>query len=173
MAARGMGDFTLLVLAVSLLLQVGAAAMALRLSRLTGWTTSSMGFGARLERRQEHSIGDLLVRIEPSDLLEFGLIPEFVGRLPVIAPQSSDVSKCYSVKTTTWRFQEQQSLLCMNTVQRETTRRHSQMFLLGTQKWLYFLHSWVPAFAGMTLIFFKCQNGRENHTYDVTKRTEL
>ncbi len=46
----------------------------------------AMGFGARLERRQEHSIGELLAQVVPGDLLEFGLIPEFVGRLPVVAP---------------------------------------------------------------------------------------
>jgi ATP-dependent Clp protease ATP-binding subunit ClpX len=47
-----------------------------------------LGFGARVERKQEHSIGELLEQVEPSDLLEFGLIPEFVGRLPVIAALS-------------------------------------------------------------------------------------
>jgi ATP-dependent Clp protease ATP-binding subunit ClpX len=47
-----------------------------------------MGFGAKLERRSEHSVGELLSRVEPEDLLEFGLIPEFVGRIPVIAPMS-------------------------------------------------------------------------------------
>jgi ATP-dependent Clp protease ATP-binding subunit ClpX len=44
-----------------------------------------LGFGAKVERKQEHSIGELLERVEPHDLLEFGLIPEFVGRVPVIA----------------------------------------------------------------------------------------
>jgi len=47
-----------------------------------------LGFGAKVERRQEHSVGELLVKVEPEDLLEFGLIPEFVGRMPVIAPMS-------------------------------------------------------------------------------------
>ena len=45
-----------------------------------------LGFGAKVERRQEHSIGELLAKVEPHDLLDFGLIPEFVGRVPVIAP---------------------------------------------------------------------------------------
>jgi ATP-dependent Clp protease ATP-binding subunit ClpX len=45
-----------------------------------------LGFGAKVERRQEHSVGELLAQVEPQDLLEFGLIPEFVGRVPVIAP---------------------------------------------------------------------------------------
>ncbi len=45
-----------------------------------------LGFGAKVERQQEHSVGELLAQVEPHDLLEFGLIPEFVGRVPVIAP---------------------------------------------------------------------------------------
>jgi ATP-dependent Clp protease ATP-binding subunit ClpX len=44
-----------------------------------------MGFGAKIERREDHSIGDLLSQIEPEDLIKFGMIPEFVGRLPIIA----------------------------------------------------------------------------------------
>jgi ATP-dependent Clp protease ATP-binding subunit ClpX len=48
----------------------------------------ALGFGAKVERQLEHSIGELLAKIEPQDLLDFGLIPEFVGRLPVVAPMS-------------------------------------------------------------------------------------
>ena len=47
-----------------------------------------LGFGAKVERKQEHSIGELLAQVEPTDLLEFGLIPEFVGRIPVVAPMN-------------------------------------------------------------------------------------
>ena len=46
---------------------------------------SGMGFGAEIKSRDERRIGDLLVMIQPEDLLKYGLIPEFVGRLPVIA----------------------------------------------------------------------------------------
>ena len=46
---------------------------------------SGMGFGAEIKRREERRVGDLLVMIQPEDLLKYGLIPEFVGRLPVIA----------------------------------------------------------------------------------------
>ena len=46
---------------------------------------ASIGFGADVQAPDERSIGDLLKEIEPEDLLKFGLIPEFVGRLPVIA----------------------------------------------------------------------------------------
>ncbi len=43
-----------------------------------------MGFGAEIQSRQEKKIGDILKNILPEDLLKYGLIPEFVGRLPVI-----------------------------------------------------------------------------------------
>ena len=45
----------------------------------------SMGFGAHVAAPDERRAGELLKSIEPEDLLKFGLIPEFVGRLPVIA----------------------------------------------------------------------------------------
>jgi ATP-dependent Clp protease ATP-binding subunit ClpX len=44
-----------------------------------------LGFGAKLAQRDERSVGELLKLIEPEDLMKFGMIPEFVGRLPVVA----------------------------------------------------------------------------------------
>ncbi|MDP7173489.1 MAG: ATP-dependent Clp protease ATP-binding subunit ClpX [Alphaproteobacteria bacterium] len=46
---------------------------------------TSIGFGADVRAKEEAKTGEILRRIEPEDLLKFGLIPEFVGRLPVIA----------------------------------------------------------------------------------------
>jgi ATP-dependent Clp protease ATP-binding subunit ClpX len=46
---------------------------------------SGMGFGADVKTRDERKIGNLLAMSQPEDLLKFGLIPEFVGRLPVVA----------------------------------------------------------------------------------------
>ena len=46
---------------------------------------SSIGFGADIRAPEYKGIGEILQEIEPEDLLKFGLIPEFVGRLPVIA----------------------------------------------------------------------------------------
>jgi ATP-dependent Clp protease ATP-binding subunit ClpX len=46
---------------------------------------SGMGFGAEIRSREERRVGDLLGMVQPEDLLKYGLIPEFVGRLPVIA----------------------------------------------------------------------------------------
>src|SRR5690606_26897821 len=45
----------------------------------------SIGFGAHVADPQEARVGEMLEKCEPEDLLKFGLIPEFVGRLPVIA----------------------------------------------------------------------------------------
>lgn len=44
----------------------------------------SMGFGAKIESAREKDLGEVLTNILPQDLLKFGLIPEFVGRLPII-----------------------------------------------------------------------------------------
>ena len=44
-----------------------------------------MGFGAVIHRKRERKVGDLLKEVQPADLLKFGMIPEFTGRLPVIA----------------------------------------------------------------------------------------
>ncbi|MCL5967118.1 MAG: ATP-dependent Clp protease ATP-binding subunit ClpX [Firmicutes bacterium] len=42
-----------------------------------------LGFGAELQPHHDQNIGDILAKILPEDLLRFGLIPEFVGRLPI------------------------------------------------------------------------------------------
>ena len=46
---------------------------------------SIMGFGADVKGPDERQTGEVLRDVEPEDLLKFGLIPEFVGRLPVVA----------------------------------------------------------------------------------------
>jgi ATP-dependent Clp protease ATP-binding subunit ClpX len=45
----------------------------------------TMGFGAELKEKKKNNAGDLLSKVVPEDLIKFGLIPEFVGRLPVLA----------------------------------------------------------------------------------------
>jgi ATP-dependent Clp protease ATP-binding subunit ClpX len=44
-----------------------------------------MGFGAEIKKRQEKDIGHLLSQLQPEDLIKYGLIPEFIGRVPVYA----------------------------------------------------------------------------------------
>ncbi|MBP7017099.1 MAG: ATP-dependent Clp protease ATP-binding subunit ClpX [Smithella sp.] len=46
---------------------------------------NAMGFGAEIKSKKEKRIGELLSEVRSEDLLKFGLIPEFIGRLPVIA----------------------------------------------------------------------------------------
>lgn len=46
--------------------------------------TTSVGFGAEIRSKEEADVGELLKSIMPGDLLKFGLIPEFVGRLPIV-----------------------------------------------------------------------------------------
>ena len=46
---------------------------------------SAIGFGADVQDEEDRGVGEMLQDLEPEDLLKFGLIPEFVGRLPVIA----------------------------------------------------------------------------------------
>ncbi|HUB07549.1 MAG TPA: ATP-dependent Clp protease ATP-binding subunit ClpX, partial [Myxococcales bacterium] len=45
----------------------------------------ALGFGAKVEKNDDVRIGQILSLVEPQDLVKFGMIPEFVGRLPVIA----------------------------------------------------------------------------------------
>lgn len=48
-------------------------------------SAKTMGFGAEVRSIKEEDLGQLLGKVQPTDLLKFGLIPEFVGRIPVIA----------------------------------------------------------------------------------------
>src|ERR1700704_6604335 len=45
----------------------------------------TMGFGAKITSKRDRKTGELLSQVHPEDLIKFGLIPEFVGRLPVVA----------------------------------------------------------------------------------------
>jgi ATP-dependent Clp protease ATP-binding subunit ClpX len=53
------------------------------IQRRTGQNT--LGFGADIKSKKEVKLGDLLSAVQPEDLLKFGLIPEFIGRLPIVA----------------------------------------------------------------------------------------
>lgn len=53
------------------------------ISRRNG--TKGMGFGADIRQKKEQRLGETLSQVEPADLLKYGLIPEFIGRLPVVA----------------------------------------------------------------------------------------
>ncbi len=47
--------------------------------------SKQMGFGAKILLEKERTIGEILMDVQPEDLIKFGLIPEFLGRLPVVA----------------------------------------------------------------------------------------
>ena len=49
----------------------------------------TMGFGAEIQSKKERNVGQLMSEIQPQDLLKFGIIPELVGRLPVITTLES------------------------------------------------------------------------------------
>jgi len=48
-------------------------------------TDTSIGFGAKVKHFQDQPTGELIKSLEPEDLIKYGLIPEFVGRLPILA----------------------------------------------------------------------------------------
>ncbi len=45
---------------------------------------TSMGFGGKVEAKKNLGVGELLMQSQPNDLIKFGLIPEFVGRIPIV-----------------------------------------------------------------------------------------
>jgi ATP-dependent Clp protease ATP-binding subunit ClpX len=51
----------------------------------TRGTETAIGFGAKVRNRKDLKTGELFKQVEPEDLLKYGLIPEFIGRLPVVA----------------------------------------------------------------------------------------
>jgi len=53
------------------------------IARRTG--SNAIGFGTEIRSKKEKNMDDLLEKVQPEDLLKFGLIPEFIGRLPVIS----------------------------------------------------------------------------------------
>ncbi|MCZ6447229.1 MAG: ATP-dependent Clp protease ATP-binding subunit ClpX [Alphaproteobacteria bacterium] len=62
--------------------------------------TASIGFGADVSAPEDRKTGEVLSEVEPEDLLKFGLIPEFVGRLPVVATLSDlDVESLICILT--------------------------------------------------------------------------
>ena len=46
---------------------------------------SSIGFGAKVQDYKERSLSEIMKQLEPEDLIKYGLIPEFIGRMPIIA----------------------------------------------------------------------------------------
>ena len=80
----------------------------------------SMGFGAEIQSKKEKEIGNTLMQILPEDLLKYGLIPEFVGRLPVVVTlHSLDKAALVSILTEPKNalVKQYQKLLAMDDVE--------------------------------------------------------
>ncbi len=84
----------------------------------------TMGFGADIQSKKEKEIGNTLMQILPEDLLKFGLIPEFVGRLPVVVTlHSLDKKALISILTEPKNalVKQYQKLLAMDGVELKFT----------------------------------------------------
>jgi ATP-dependent Clp protease ATP-binding subunit ClpX len=85
---------------------------------------TSIGFAADVRSPEDRRTGDILKAIEPEDLLKYGLIPEFIGRLPVTATLE-DLDKTALIKILTEPknalIKQYQALFAMNNVQLEIT----------------------------------------------------
>ena len=85
-------------------------------------TKSVMGFGADIEKKEDKNMTDLLKQVQPEDLLKFGLIPEFIGRLPVIVtlnPLDDDALVRILTEPKNALVKQYQKLLAMDHVQLE------------------------------------------------------
>jgi ATP-dependent Clp protease ATP-binding subunit ClpX len=61
----------------------------------------SLGFGADIQGKKQRNLSELLAHVEPDDLLKFGMIPEFIGRLPIItALEELDESALVNILST-------------------------------------------------------------------------
>jgi len=72
----------------NILFIVGGAFDGLEKIILDRTEKSGIGFGASVHAKSERSVGEMFTEVEPQDIIRFGLIPELVGRLPVIATLS-------------------------------------------------------------------------------------
>ena len=60
----------------------------------------SLGFGAEIQSKKERNVGELMAEIQPQDLLKYGIIPELVGRMPVVTTlESLDKSQMVRILT--------------------------------------------------------------------------
>ena len=85
-------------------------------------TKSVMGFGADIEKKDSKDMAELLQQVQPEDLLKFGLIPEFIGRLPVIValhPLNKDALVRILTEPKNALVKQYQKLLAMDHVELE------------------------------------------------------
>jgi ATP-dependent Clp protease ATP-binding subunit ClpX len=73
-----------------------------------------LGFGAKITQKDERGVGELLNIVEPEDLMKFGMIPEFIGRLPVIATLND--------------LREEDLITILSTPKNALTKQYQKMF---------------------------------------------
>jgi ATP-dependent Clp protease ATP-binding subunit ClpX len=86
----------------------------------------TIGFGAETKSRKEYSTGELYGKIEPEDLLRYGLIPELVGRMPVVATLSDldeDALLCILTQPKNAIVKQYQKFFDMENVRLEFTEK--------------------------------------------------
>jgi ATP-dependent Clp protease ATP-binding subunit ClpX len=96
-----------------------------------------MGFGANIQSKKEKRIWELLKEVQPEDLLKYGLIPEFVGRLPVVAPLhelSEEALVDILTKPKNALTKQYQKLFDMDGVKLKFTKGALQAIAKGAQK---------------------------------------
>jgi len=80
----------------------------------------TLGFNAKIESKKEKKIGDILRQIMPQDLLKFGMIPEFIGRVPMVAvvdPLDEEALMAILTQPRSALVKQYQKLLKMDNVQ--------------------------------------------------------
>ena len=96
-----------------------------------------MGFGAEIQSKRDRRIWDLLKQVQPEDLVKFGMIPEFVGRIPVMAPLhdlSEDALVDILVKPKNALIKQYQRLLEMDSVKLKFSKGALQAVARHAQK---------------------------------------
>src|SRR5690606_5027632 len=90
------------------------------------------GFGAKITHKEERSVGELLALTEPEDLMKFGMIPEFIGRLPMVATLND--------------LKEEDLITILTQPKNALTKQYQKMFELEKVK-LTFTHDALRAIA--------------------------
>jgi ATP-dependent Clp protease ATP-binding subunit ClpX len=68
---------------------------------------SSIGFGAKVKNYKEQPLSEIMKRLEPEDLIKYGLIPEFIGRMPIIATLNDLDQRLFEFENTELEFKDE------------------------------------------------------------------
>ena len=91
---------------------------------------TSIGFSAKVQSPDDRRTGEVFRHVEPEDLLKFGLIPEFVGRLPVIA--TLEYQRLFEMENTDLTFQDEAlNVVAKKAIERRTGARGLRSIMEG------------------------------------------